>query len=293
MIVAKSHELNTVITKKTAVALGSFDALHKGHIEVIGRAIEFAKEKGILSVVQLLERNEFNKVNTLDRRLEILGKIGADIVVIEEFTPEFKAIKYDKFIRNFICERYNAAAVFVGENYRFGFMAEGDAKKLSMSCREYGIEVFIQPCIALDTIVSSSKIREFLKNGEADKAKEYMGRPFSISGEVIHGKSLGRKLGFPTANLSIPKEQIVPKDGVYMTQINFDGKSFLGITNLGAKPTVDISERNIETYILDFDGDLYGKEIEVEFLKRLRDIKRFDSIEELKKQLDKDKKELK
>ncbi|MBQ9757403.1 MAG: bifunctional riboflavin kinase/FAD synthetase [Clostridia bacterium] len=292
MIVAKSHELNSVITKKTAVALGSFDALHKGHLEVIGSALSFAKKNGLLSVVQLVEKNESDKVNTLDKRLEVLESMGVDIVVVEDFTPKFKGVRYGDFIKEFICQKYNAAAVFAGENYRFGFMAEGDAEKLTEVCSEYGIEAFIQPCVELDTIVSSSVIRGFVISGQVEKAKDYMTRPFSVSGEVVHGKGIGKEIGFPTANITVPKEQIVPKDGVYMTRINFHGKSFHGITNLGAKPTVGINERNIETYILDFDGDLYGKTIEVEFLKRLRDIKRFDSLEELKKQLEEDKKNI-
>ncbi|MBO4940591.1 MAG: bifunctional riboflavin kinase/FAD synthetase [Clostridia bacterium] len=293
MIVAKSNELNKVITKKTAVALGSFDALHKGHIAVIGEMVEYAKEKDLLSVVQLVERNESDKVNTLSKRLEILGDMGVDVVVIEEFTPEFKSVRYDRFIEEFICQKYNAKAVFAGKNYRFGFMAEGDAERLREICSRLGITVFVVPYVLdFDKVVSSSAIREFVANGEVDKVKDYMSRPFSLSGEVIHGNSVGRKHGFPTANISIPKEQVIPKDGVYATRINIDGKTYRGLTNLGSKPTVKIAERNIETYILGFNGDIYGKEIEIEFLKRIRDTKKFNSLKELKKQIEEDKKSI-
>lgn len=293
MIVAKSNELNNVITKKTAVALGSFDALHKGHLGVIGENVRYAKKNNLLSMVQLVERNESDKVNTLSKRLEILGDMGVDVVVIEEFTPEFKSVRYDRFIEEFICKKYNAAAVFAGENYRFGFMAEGDVERLREICGEFNIGVFVVPYVLeRDKVVSSSAIRRFVEKGEVEKARDYMSRHFSLSGEVIHGNSVGRKHGFPTANISIPTEIVIPKDGVYATKINVDGKTYRGLTNVGAKPTVKIDERNIETYILDFDGDLYGKKIEIEFLKRIRDTKKFDSLKELKKQIEEDKKSI-
>ncbi len=293
MIVAKSNELNKAITKKTAVALGSFDALHKGHLGVIGEAIKYAKKNKLLSMVQIVERNETDKVNTLSKRLEILESMGVDVVVVEEFTPEFKSVRYDRFIEAFIFQKYNAAAVFAGENYRFGFMAEGDAESLKKICGDFGVEVFIVPYVLeLDKVISSSAIRDFISNGEIEKARDYMARPFSISGKVIHGNSVGRKHGFPTANISIPQKLVIPKDGVYATQINVDGKTYRGLTNLGTKPTVKIDERNIETYILDFEGDLYGKEIKIEFLKRIRDTKKFCSLKELKKQIEEDKKNI-
>ncbi|MBR2453271.1 MAG: bifunctional riboflavin kinase/FAD synthetase [Clostridia bacterium] len=293
MIVVKSNELNNVITKKTAVALGSFDALHKGHLGVIGETVRYAKKNNLLSIVQLVERNDKDKVNALSKRLKILESMGVDVVVIEKFTPEFKAVSYEHFIEEFICKKYNAAAVFAGENYRFGFMAEGDAERLREICGEFNIGVFIVPYVMEgDKIISSSAIRRFVEKGEVEKARDYMSRPFSLSGEVIHSNGVGRKHGFPTANIRIPQELIVPKDGVYATRINVDGKIYQGLTNVGAKPTVKIDERNIETYILNFEGDLYGKKIEIEFLKRIRDTKKFDSLGELKKQIEEDKKRI-
>ena len=192
-----------------------------------------------------------------------------------------------------ILKKYNAAAVFVGENYRFGFMAEGDVERLRDICGEFNIGVFVVPYVLeRDKVVSSSAIRRFVEKGEVEKARDYMSRPFSLSGEVMHGNGVGRKHGFPTANIRIPQEQIVPKDGVYATRINVDGKIYQGLTNLGTKPTVKIDKRNIETYIMDFDGDLYGKKIEIEFLKRIRDTKKFESLGALKKQIEEDKKSI-
>ena len=124
-----------------------------------------------------------------------------------------------------------------------------------------------------------------------EKVTEYMGRPFSVSGEVVHGRGIGRTIGFPTANINMPEGLVVPRDGVYLSKVIVEGMVFYGITNIGAKPTVDVEDKNIETYIKDYKGDIYGKSIEVQFLKRIRDIQRFESIEDLKKQLEKDKKE--
>lgn len=291
MIVADSNDLKNLIDgKKTAVALGSFDAMHKGHTEVIGAAVKYARKNDIPAVVQLVEVPTAIRVNTLEKRLAILEKLGADFVVIEEFSPRFKAVKYQDFVSEYLADRYNAEAVFSGDNYHFGHMAEGDTDKLSEECAKYGIQVFVKNCIKLDRIISSTEIRGLIREGKMEKVCDYMGRPFSISGEVIHGKALGRTIGFPTANISIPEGIVEPKDGVYISKVLFDGMVFYGITNIGAKPTVEVKDKNIETYIKDYKGDLYGKTIEVQFLKRLRDIQKFDSLEGLKNQLEKDKK---
>jgi len=291
MIVTNSNELKNLIgDTKTAVALGSFDAMHKGHTEVIGSAVKYARTHSIPAVVQLVEIPCAVKVNTLEKRLTVLEKLGADFVVIEEFSPQFKSVGYKEFVSEYLAGRYNAEAVFSGDNYRFGHMAEGDTKKLAEECEKYGIKTFVKTCVKLDRVISSTEIRGLVSEGKMDKVQEYMGRPFSISGTVVHGKELGRTIGFPTANINIPEDIVNPKDGVYLSRILIDGMIFYGITNIGAKPTVNIEEKNIETYIRDYKGDLYGKTIEVQFLKRLRDIQKFDTIEQLKNQLEKDKK---
>ena len=294
MKVVNSNESKRYTDKKTAAALGSFDALHKGHLKVIGEAVDFAKKNGFLSLVQLVEMpNQTERVKTLEKRLEILDSLDVDIVVIEEFTQEFKTIEYADFVADYIRNIYNAKAVFAGENYRFGHGAKGDTQKLIQECAKYDIEVFIQSCVESEGIISSSRIRQLVKSGQVQDVTALMTMPYSVSGEVVHGEGIGRNLGFPTANINIPENTVVPKDGVYLSKVLFDGKEFLGITNVGSKPTVDINEKNIETYIADYDGNLYGKVVEVQFLKYLRDIKKFDSLQELKIQLEKDKASIK
>ncbi len=286
MVVLKGnqHE-NFIFEKKTAVALGSFDALHKGHTAVIGAAVSYARENGLLSLVQLVEIPNTQRINSFEKRLEILEEMGVDAVIAEEFSPEFRSIDYKSFVAHNLFEKYNAAAVFSGENYRFGHGAEGDVHKLREECLGLGIKVFVKDCVCLDTIVSSTEIRRLVSEGKMEKVTEYMGRPFSVCGKVVHGRELGRRLGFPTANIGIPENIIMPKDGVYLSRVSFDGTVFFGVTNIGAKPTVDVAEKNIETYISDYKGDIYGKVIEVEFLKKLRDIKKFDTVDGLRKQL--------
>ena len=153
--------------------------------------------------------------------------------------------------------------------------------------------MFIQSCVESGGIISSSRIRQLVKSGRVDDVAELMTVPYSVSGEVVHGEGIGKSLGFPTANINIPRNTVVPKDGVYLSKVLFGGKEFLGITNVGSKPTVDINDKNIETYIADYNGNLYGKIIEVQFLKYLREIKKFDSLQELKRQLQKDKENIK
>ncbi|MBE7023619.1 MAG: riboflavin biosynthesis protein RibF [Ruminococcaceae bacterium] len=278
--------------KKTAVALGSFDALHKGHIKVISAMKKYAENNNLLAVVQLVDIPNVQKINSDEKKLEILQRLGVDVVLKEDFTTEFKSVKYDNFVAEYIAERYNAAAVFSGENYRFGHMAEGDIQKLSEECGKYGIQVFTEKCVRLDNIVSSTEIRRFVTEGQMEKVIEYMGRPFSVSGEVVHGRELGRTIGFPTANINLLRGFVVPMDGVYLSKVLFDESVFFGITNVGAKPTVEVDEKNIETYISDYRGNLYGKKVEIQFLRRIRDIQKFESLDSLQAQLMDDEKKL-
>lgn len=294
MVVTNSNELSKYTDKKTSVALGSFDAIHKGHLKVIGEAVLFAKEKGIYSLVQLFEtvpesKGEALEINSLSSRIKILEELDVDIVVIETFDEKFKNTKYDEFVRRYLKNTYNAAAVFAGDNYRFGYKAAGNIDKLREECSKYGIETKVIECIRQGEVISSTRIREYIKNGDVEDASKLMTRPYMLAGKVVHGRGVGHTIGFPTANIEIPENRAVPKDGVYLTKVTVDGQSYKGITNIGSKPTVNVEEKNIETYIAGFSRDIYGKPIKLEFLKFIRDIQKFDDLEQLKKQLEKDK----
>lgn len=296
MIVVNSSEIRKFTDKKTSVALGSFDALHRGHTQLIKMAADIAKERGYTSLVQLFRippggynsKGEIECVNTLEKRLSILEAMGIDMVVIEDFDESFRKTSYKEFVSEYIQEKYNAAVVCAGYNYRFGFKAEGNTEILAQECKELGVDVYIQECVRLDRVISSSLIREMVRCGDMEKAALYMGRNFSLCGEVIKGRQLGREMGIPTANIELPQGIVAPADGVYKTCVMVDGVQYMGVTNVGGKPTVNVKERNCETHIIGFDGDLYGRQLEIEFCDRLRDIQNFESIGELKIQLEKD-----
>ena len=292
MIVSNSLDLKKYTGSKTAAALGSFDALHKGHMSVIAATVDFAKKNGVLSLVQIFEKPLYDeKINSTEKKLSILESVGVDIVVIERFDEDFCKIDYKSFVADFLNERYHAVKVFAGENYRFGHLAEGDPVKLAEECKKYGIETHILPYVKNDDgIISSTIIRKLIREGNVKEAAELMSRPYEIEGTVVSGRGVGHTIGFPTANISLPNATVVPCDGVYLTRTILSGKEFYGITNVGAKPTLGDLSKNIETYILGAEEDLYGKNIKVEFLKRIRDTKKFDSIDELKRQLEEDKK---
>lgn len=288
MIIKYTDEIKELSDKKTVVALGSFDALHIGHLRLIEKAKAIAEEQNCLLLVQLFEFPSNECINTLQKRLDILESMGVDAVVIEKFTEEFRKTDYKDFVEEYIKNRYNAGFVCAGYNYRFGYKALGDTQKLKEECLKYKIEVFVQDCVRLDRVVSSTTIREMIKMGDVEKAKEYMGRYYSLCGKVVKGRQLGRKMGFPTANIDLPKEIVIPLEGVYHTQLDIDGEKYDGVTNVGGKPTVAPDEKNCETHIIGYEGDLYGRKIVINFLKRLRDIKGFKNIAELENQLKKD-----
>ncbi len=297
MIVAKSEELNKYTKKKTAVALGSFDAIHKGHIAIISETVKYAEQNNMLSMVQLFEvppavMNGAGAINTLDKRIEIIEALGADIVVVECFDETFKSMEYNDFVCEYLKKHYNSGAVIAGDNYRFGHCARGNAKSLTELCGQCNIDVKIVACLELEGVISSTRIREYIRCGDVEHATALMTRPYSISGEVVRGRSLGNSIDFPTANINIPDGRIIPKDGVYASRVKIGKETFDGITNVGTKPTIECDTRNIETYIKNFDDNLYGKRIEVEFIKRIRDIIKFNSLNELKDQLKQDLKEL-
>jgi len=297
-------EENTLFSKlklqKSAVALGQFDAIHIGHTEIIKRVVDYARKNNTKSLVymfandprEVVSKTESKNINSLEKRFEIIKSLGVDIVVAREFDTEYMDIEAAAFVKEYIADKFGAGLVAVGYNYRFGKNGEGDANTLQMLCADYDTQVCVVPEVKLrGEKVSSSIIREKIANGDVALAEEMMGRPLSIKGVVKRGNHIGTKMGFPTANIELPKGGIIPGYGVYKTRTCIDGKVYPSITNVGGKPTVEKDAELIETHIEGNFGDLYGKTIEIDFIKFIRDIKRFDSIEELKCQLEQDKKE--
>lgn len=291
------HDLDNLRLKNTAVALGVFDAMHLGHLEIIDSVVKYAGENGLKSAVYMfrnipksvLTNTDIKNVNLFKKRLHILYERGVDIVIAERFTTEYMKIEYTDFVKKYLVEKFDAKYVCAGFNYHFGYKGLGNTEKLRELCAEYGIKVHIAECKSLDKPVSSTLLRQLIASGEMEEAAKYLGRYFSVTRKIEHGERVGHKIGFPTANIQLPDFHVVPEFGVYITRAKVDGKWYSAITNVGGKPTVGTEKQCIETHILDFDGDIYGKEIEIEFRRYLRPIKKFDNLEELTAQLENDK----
>lgn len=284
--------------KNTAVALGCFDAIHIGHRQIIKNTIDYAKKNNLTSVVYMFRNNPSSvisadgvkSINTFKQRLEIIESLGAGIVIAQWFTPEFREVSPEDFVRLYLKERLDAKYISAGFNYRFGKIGRGDAALLSELGKQYGIKFCPVPCVELGgTPVSSTRIRKLIQDGDMETAAACLGRQFSYRGTVIQGNRIGRTFGFPTANLSFSDSVVMPKQGVYITKTLADGILYPSITNVGIRPTVEKGLPFVETYIAGYSGDLYGKEIEIEFYTYRRSIVKFPDTDCLKAQLSEDK----
>lgn len=280
------------------IALGSFDGLHKGHLELINEAINLAKKDNSKSMVFTFLNhpreiiNQDYKFHYLMENIEkkkILLDLGVDEIVLKEFDCSFMKISPEDFIGN-LCKEYKVKGLVVGFNYRFGFKNKGDIHLLEELSKEYNFKLkVIEPFMYKEEVVSSTRIRNTLLEGNIQEANNMLNRPYSLSGIVVSGKQIGRTIGFPTANLELKGNFIIPKRGVYYTNVLYNNKLYKSITNIGNNPTVDGESLTIETFILDFDKTIYNEGLELLFLGRIRDEKKFNSLDDLKARLKKDK----
>ena len=283
----------------TAVALGGFDAIHLGHQAIISHVVETARTEGLASVVyffvnqprEVLTGEKLPHVNSLEKRLKILEELGVEIAIAQWVTKEFLETSPEEFAENYLRKTLDAKMVAAGFNYRFGKQGSGDITLLRNLGEPLGIRVCEVSCITQgDEPVSSTRIRRLIGEGRMEEAKACLGRAYTLSGTVVAGNRQGRELGIPTANLEFPEDLLLPREGVYLTETKVDGVWIPSMTNVGGKPSVAKNHPGIETHLLDFTGDLYGRDIEVRFHQRIRDIIRFDQLEKLQEQLQKDKK---
>lgn len=280
------------------IAIGSFDGLHLGHLSLIYKVVEVAKKNKGRSMVftfknhpkTLISKDNVPKLlMDNDQKAEVLKKHGVDMVCFKEFDLEFMKMTPKEFVK-FLVVEYNAKGLVVGFNYKFGYKNLGNIELLRELQKEYGYELYImKPCTYNNAVISSTRIRKSLEDGDVLDACKMLNSPYTLSGEVVHGRKIGRTIGFPTANLKYNKNFILPKVGVYYTNIKVNNSIYKGITSVGNNPTVEGKSLTVETYILDFDKDIYGKTIQVSFIKKIRDEKKFNGVEELKLQLEKDK----
>ena len=282
--------------RKHVLALGFFDGVHRGHSALMERAVEIADEKGLLPTVVTFDTHPMTMVthhavpliNSEEDRAGLIRSIfGIDDVVFLHFDEATMHMSWDAFIDS-IVRNFNAAHLICGHDYSFGYRGEGTPELLSRYCAEHGLGCDVIPPVTRDGIrISSTCIRELILNGEMEKACEYLGHAHVLTDVVRVGHRLGRTIDAPTINMHFRDGIIVPKHGVYATEVCLDdGSVHFGVTNVGLRPTVDTSELiTAETHILDYGGNLYGKQVRVRFYKFMRPEKKFGSVEELKAQI--------
>ena len=280
------------VYNNTLIMLGNFDGLHLAHMSVINKGIQYAKENALKSTMFMFENHTRNeKLITPNKiKLKILSDIAPDFLYIEKFDDNIMKKSPEEFIQMLI-KKLGMRAVCVGYDYRFGYKAQGDVKTMYSLGKKYGFDVLVTEKVSIDnTIVSSTHIRTLIENGDMKKASEFIGRPFTMCGVVEKGLQNGRKLGFPTANISVDKDSILPKCGVYAGFSEVNGKKYKSVINVGNNPTFNAKNITVESHIIDFCGDIYNENVTVSFLEYIRGDIKFNSLEELKNQILKDKK---
>lgn len=277
------------------IAIGNFDGVHAGHQKILKFLSGKAKRAGLFSVVltfsphpeKILGKKETRMIQTLAQRVEELGKFEIDAVLIVPFDKKFSSLSARKFVQKIIVTVLKAKAVVVGENFRFGKNREGDISLLQKLASELSFRVHSIPAVRKNgMIASSSLIRKLLQEGKIEKANRLLGRNYDIEGRVIKGKSRGKALGFPTANIET-KNEIVPT-GIFITTVIVETETYPSLTNIGNCPTFNQQETNIESYIINFDRNLYGKTMSIRFIKKIRGEIKFKTQEQLAEQIQKD-----
>lgn len=290
------------LRENTVVALGSFDGIHKGHQSLIEKTIEISKKlsnQGLesKSMVCTFYNHPLTVINNEiapklimdnDKKVEVLNRMGIDIVNFMTFNKDFMEISPKEFIEKLV-NCYNVKGIVVGFNFRFGYKNLGDIKLLQQYSDKLGFKLYVVPPIKMDNeIISSSKIRKYISEGNIVRANNMLGSLYTMSGTIVKGRQLGRTMGFPTINLEYNKEFILPKRGVYYTLVKYKNDIYKSMTNIGMNPTVNGEKLSVETNILDFDDTIYGEFVEIYFINKIREEQKFSNIENLMKQLNKD-----
>nr|WP_083432102.1 bifunctional riboflavin kinase/FAD synthetase [Anaerococcus mediterraneensis] len=286
--------------EKKVVALGYFDGVHLGHQKLMKRNIELSKKYNFTPSVLLFKENTKNKVkdndaylSSLEDKIEILSEMGIKTFCLINFDKSFMELSPREFVEKIIAEKLNAKIIVVGSDYRFGYKASGDIKLLKEYEKIYSFTTDVVDFEMEDEKdkISSKHLRSLVKEGEISQVNKFLGRYYRIKGKVVDGKKRGRTLNFPTANLDLSYPYVIPRDGVYLTRVRIEDEYFYSLTNIGSNPTFETSQdKKIETYIYDFNRNIYGEHIAVDFIEFFRRDYKFSSAEELIEQMDKDKK---
>lgn len=294
--------------QNTAVALGKFDGIHRGHQLLLNEIISKA-EAGCISTVftfdvspvKVMQNTYDGMIMTSREREQYLNEMGIDVVIEYPFTYEFSRMEPEEFVKNILVAQMDMRFLVVGEDFHFGKNQSGDVKLLASLSRKYGFELSVKQKLATESgrladskktytndrnIISSTRIKAYIRKGELEAANALMGHPYVISGPVISGNQIGRKISYPTANVAVLEGKVLPPFGVYAVHILVEGVAYEGIANLGKKPTVqETGDIGLETFIFDFEGDIYKKEVQVQLLKFMRREQQFDNMESLSHQI--------
>ncbi len=279
--------------RQTAVTIGTFDGVHAGHQKIISRLVNVAEAANLDSVILtffphprmvLQQESDIKLINTIEERKQFLLESGVDHLVIHPFTRQFSRLTAREFVKEILVNKLKAKRIIIGYDHRFGRNRTADISHLKAFGEQYGFEVEEISKEEVDEVaVSSTKIRKALLEGQVERANNYLQNTFTLTGVVVKGRGLGKEFKYPTANLEITEEyKLIPKNGVYVVRAKIDAHYFFGMMSIGTNPTVGGEERTIETFFFNLDKDLYGKKLQIEMLVRIRDEKKFDSIEALK-----------
>ncbi|OPJ61815.1 bifunctional riboflavin kinase/FAD synthetase [Clostridium oryzae] len=287
------------IEGRTFIALGSFDGLHRGHRKLIDKCIELSKEHKVRSMVYTFQNHPLTIVRPEavpkllmdnDTKIEMLDNLGVDIVAMENFTRQFMQLSAEEFVLRLL-ERFSPLGLVAGFNHRFGYKNSGDVNFLKLLGEKYNFSVtIITPQNDESDVVSSSRIRKLIEEGHIETANELLLSNFMLQGTVVYGKQIGKTvLGYPTANIKADDRFVIPKRGVYYTIAEVNGKKYKAMTNVGINPSVKHDESiKIESHLLDFDEDIYGRHIKIYFMERIRDEVKFSSVDKLMERMNKD-----
>ena len=284
----------------TITTIGTFDGVHLGHQKILKILVSKSTALDLIPTVltlfphprMVLQPDQPIKLlHTIDERIEILQNFGIENVVVKTFSKEFSNLSPRDYVKTILVDELNVGAVVIGYDHHFGKNRSANIDDLKGFGQEFNFQIEEISAQDVDDItISSTKIRKALNSGQVELANSFLDYNFFITGQVVKGEQLGRTLGFPTANIHIKEEyKLIPKDGVYIVKALIEAEEVFGMMNIGSKPTLGKNQRSIEVHFFNFDNDLYAKNIRVEFLKRLRDEEKFNSMGDLKNQLKKDK----
>ena len=293
-----NSRINSVSPKNTSgvITIGTFDGVHIGHQKILKHVVDIAKKQRLKSIVLTLfphprmvlqKEDSIKLLNSINERIDLLKSIGIDEVVVKTFTKDFANLSAKDYVTEVLVNELNAKQIVIGYDHRFGKNRSANIDDLKQLGEVFDFKVNEIPAEDIDSVtVSSTKIRNALQKGNVALANTYLGYDYFITGKVVKGKSLGRTLGFPTANLRINADyKLIPKDGVYVIYSLINHQKYYGMMNIGTNPTIDDKGRSIEVHLFDFEDNIYDQELTIYMIKRLRDEKRFASIDLLKNQL--------